>query len=38
MVRRLALCYRLASEQILMTTADNTKKKELVLWRERRIF
>lgn len=38
MVRRLALCYRFASEQILMTTAENTKKKELVLWRERRVF
>jgi site-specific DNA-adenine methylase len=38
MVRRLAVCYRLASEKILMTTADNTKKKELVLWREQRVF
>ena len=38
MVRRLALCYRFVSKRVLMTTADNKGKKELVLWRKRRLF
>ena len=36
-IRRLALCYRFAYKRVLMNTSDNKKKKELVLWRKRRI-
>lgn len=37
-VRRLALCYRFASQQVLTAAADNRTNNELVLWRERRVF
>lgn len=38
MIRRLALCYRFASERVPMNTSDNKKKHELVIWRKRRLF
>jgi DNA adenine methylase len=38
MIRHLARCYRFATKRILMTAGDNKRKKELVLWRRRRLF
>jgi site-specific DNA-adenine methylase len=34
-IRRLALCYRFASERVPMNASDNTRKHELVIWRFR---
>jgi len=38
MVRRLALCYRFDFERVRMVTGENKKKKELMLWRKRRLL
>jgi hypothetical protein len=38
MVRRLALCYRFHCKRVPMKTAINEKKKELMIWRRRRVF
>jgi DNA adenine methylase len=38
MVRSLAASYRLSVKRVFMTTADNKKKEELILWRKRRLF
>ena len=38
MVRRLALCYRLATKRVPMNTSDNKRKHELMIWRKRRTF
>jgi DNA modification methylase/site-specific DNA-adenine methylase len=38
MVRRMAVCYRFSFKQVRMVTGENKKKKELMLWRKRRIF
>jgi len=38
MVRRLALCYRFDYKRVLMRTAINQKKKELMIWRRRRVI
>ena len=38
MVRHLALSYRFHCKRVLMRTAINKKKKELMIWRKRRVF
>jgi site-specific DNA-adenine methylase len=38
MVRRLALCYRFHCKRVPMRTAINEKKKELMIWRKRKVF
>jgi hypothetical protein len=38
MVRNLVSCYRFSSKQVRMVTGENKRKKELMIWRKRRLF